>query len=38
MLGFPVDEEEQLNTIIDINDQEGDYESGDHKRRKKKHD
>ena len=38
MLGFPVDEGDRLNTIIDINAQEGDDESGDNKRRKKKHD
>jgi HEAT repeat protein len=38
MLGFPVDEEDRLNTIIDVNEQEEDDQSGDHKRRKKKHD
>ena len=38
MLGFPVDEEDRLNTIIDLNEQEGDDQSGDHKHRKRKHD
>ena len=38
MLGLPVNEEDLLNTIIDVNEKEGDDESGNHKRRKKKND
>jgi HEAT repeat protein len=38
MMGLPVDEDDLLNTIIDVNEKEGDEESGNHKRRKRKTD
>ena len=38
MLGFPINEEDRLNTIIDVNEKEGDEEGGNHKHRKKKRD
>jgi len=38
MLGLPMNEDDLLNTIIDVNETEGDDESGNHKRKKKKSD
>jgi len=38
MLGLPMDEDDILNTIIDVNEKEGDEESGNHKSRKRKTD
>jgi HEAT repeat protein len=38
MMGLPVDEDDMLNTIIDVNEKEGDEESGNHRRKKKKND
>ena len=38
MMGLPLDEDDLLNTIIDVNEKDGDEESGNHKRRKRKTD
>jgi HEAT repeat protein len=38
MLGLPVDEDDLLNTIIDVTEKEGDEESGNHRRKKRKTD